>query len=88
MVCNGYHVMQAKDVLEVLDGLEGISPESIAKLQSEGVESVADLAAVELSSVVRCMKIGDAMAETWIRRAQEAEVDTIMVSTMRHGCFT
>ncbi len=73
---------QAKDMLEVLDGLEGISPEAIAKMQSEGVVSIANLAAVELSSVVRYMKIGNDLAETWINRAQEAEVDSIMVSNM------
>ncbi len=87
-MCNDNHVLQAKDMLEVLNGLEGISPEAIAKLQSDGVESVANLAAVELSSVARCVKIGDAMAEIWISRAQEAEVDSVMVSRIRHGCFT
>ncbi len=74
--------IQANDMLEVLDGLEGISPETITKLQAEGMASVANLAAVELSSVARCMKIENALAETWIDRAQEAEVDSIMVSSM------
>ncbi len=74
-------------MLEVLDGLESISPETITKLQSEGIASVANLAAVELSSLVRCMKIGNALAETWINRAQEAEVDSIMVSMCDETLF-